>query len=192
MEANHTWFVVPLPSNQHSIGYKWVYKEHELADWTKAEDLAKSGDIADVEVISSSTRGFVVSFGSLIGFMTWKQSTRGKLHDPKFYTNSSLLVDLIDALDRLCTVEGDIFGVPKENLESIIGATIGSYLKLLSSEKARLEELNRLVYLAKRYSSCSQVLVVVADYLDFIYGILVNGIPYVRQLVIMCFTWLKG
>lgn len=65
---------------------------------------------------------------------------------------------------------GDIFGVPKENLESIIGATIGAYLKLLSSEKAGLEELNRLVCLAKRYSSCSQVLVAVADYLDFIYG----------------------
>lgn len=55
-------------------------------------------------------------------------------------------------------------------MESIIGATIGSYLKLLSSEKAGLEELSRLVYLAKRYSSCSQVLVAVADYLDFIYG----------------------
>ncbi|XP_038874757.1 LOW QUALITY PROTEIN: small subunit processome component 20 homolog [Benincasa hispida] len=88
----------------------------------------------------------------------------------KFQANSSLLVDLIDALDRLCTVEGDIFGVPKENLESIIGATIGSYLKLLSSKKVGLEELNRFVYLAKRYSSCSQVLVAVADYLDFIYG----------------------
>lgn len=88
----------------------------------------------------------------------------------KFQANSSLLVDLIDALDRLCTVGGDIFGVPKENLESIIGATIGAYLKFLSSEKAGLEELNRLVCLAKRYSSCSQVLVAVADYLDFIYG----------------------
>ncbi|XP_031736395.1 small subunit processome component 20 homolog isoform X2 [Cucumis sativus] len=80
----------------------------------------------------------------------------------KFQASSSLLVELIDALDRLCTLE--------EKLESIIGATIGSYLKLLSSEKAGLEELSRLVYLAKRYSSCSQVLVAVADYLDFIYG----------------------
>lgn len=65
---------------------------------------------------------------------------------------------------------GDIFGVPKENWESLIGATIGSYLKLLSHEKAGLEESKRLVYLAKRYSSCSQVLVAVADYLDFIHG----------------------
>ncbi|KAA0033350.1 U3 small nucleolar RNA-associated protein 20 [Cucumis melo var. makuwa] len=88
----------------------------------------------------------------------------------KFQASSSLLVELINALDRLCTLEGDIFGIPKEKLESIIGATIGSYLKLLSSEKAGLEELSRLVYLAKRYSSCSQVLVAVADYLDFIYG----------------------
>ncbi|XP_008437231.1 uncharacterized protein LOC103482723 [Cucumis melo] len=47
-------------------------EEHELADWTKAEDLAKSGDRADVEVISSSTRGFVVSFGSLVGFIPYR------------------------------------------------------------------------------------------------------------------------
>ncbi|XP_022999923.1 small subunit processome component 20 homolog [Cucurbita maxima] len=87
-----------------------------------------------------------------------------------FQASSSLLVDLIDALDRLCTVEGNIFGVPEENWESLIGATIGSYLKLLSHEKAGLEESKRLVYLAKRYSSCSQVLVAVADYLDFIHG----------------------
>ncbi|CAK9310981.1 unnamed protein product [Citrullus colocynthis] len=47
-------------------------EEHELADWTKAEDLAKSGDRADVEIISSSTRGFVVSFGSLVGFIPYR------------------------------------------------------------------------------------------------------------------------
>uniref|UniRef100_A0A9I9CLX7 S1 motif domain-containing protein n=1 Tax=Cucumis melo TaxID=3656 RepID=A0A9I9CLX7_CUCME len=37
-------------------------EEHELADWTKAEDLAKSGDRADVEV----------SFGSLVGFIPYR------------------------------------------------------------------------------------------------------------------------
>ncbi|XP_022159777.1 uncharacterized protein LOC111026097 isoform X2 [Momordica charantia] len=47
-------------------------KEHELADWTRAEDLAKMGDRAEVEVISSSTRGFVVSFGSLVGFIPYR------------------------------------------------------------------------------------------------------------------------
>ncbi|KAG6606113.1 hypothetical protein SDJN03_03430, partial [Cucurbita argyrosperma subsp. sororia] len=47
-------------------------EEHELADWTKAEDLAKSGDRADVEIISSTTRGFVVSFGSIVGFIPYR------------------------------------------------------------------------------------------------------------------------
>ncbi|KAL5757612.1 hypothetical protein ACOSP7_020223 [Xanthoceras sorbifolium] len=26
MEANHTWSVVPLPLDKHTIGCKWIYK----------------------------------------------------------------------------------------------------------------------------------------------------------------------
>lgn len=38
---------------------KW--QEHEDVDWSRAEDLAKTGGREEVELISSSTRGFVVS-----------------------------------------------------------------------------------------------------------------------------------
>ncbi|KAK6781721.1 hypothetical protein RDI58_019517 [Solanum bulbocastanum] len=47
-------------------------KEHEYNDWVRAEELVKSGGREDVELVSCSTRGFVVSFGSLIGFLPYR------------------------------------------------------------------------------------------------------------------------
>ncbi|KAL2517085.1 Nucleic acid-binding [Abeliophyllum distichum] len=47
-------------------------KDHEDNDWLRAEELVKTGERAEVELISSSTRGFVVSFGSLIGFLPYR------------------------------------------------------------------------------------------------------------------------
>ncbi|GMH09409.1 hypothetical protein Nepgr_011250 [Nepenthes gracilis] len=46
--------------------------ELEDTDWARAEMLVKSGDRKEVEIISCSTRGFVVSFGSLIGFLPYR------------------------------------------------------------------------------------------------------------------------
>ncbi|XP_075484254.1 uncharacterized protein LOC142524249 isoform X2 [Primulina tabacum] len=47
-------------------------KEREDDDWARAEELLKTGHREEVELISSSTRGFVVSFGSLIGFLPYR------------------------------------------------------------------------------------------------------------------------
>ncbi|GAV89912.1 S1 domain-containing protein, partial [Cephalotus follicularis] len=44
----------------------------EDADWTRAEDLVKTGEREEVELISSSNKGFMVSFGSLIGFLPYR------------------------------------------------------------------------------------------------------------------------
>ncbi|KAF5729976.1 hypothetical protein HS088_TW20G00346 [Tripterygium wilfordii] len=41
-------------------------------DWKRAEGLLKLGDKEEVELLSSSTRGFIVSFGSLIGFLPYR------------------------------------------------------------------------------------------------------------------------
>ncbi|GAB4856882.1 hypothetical protein Ancab_014801 [Ancistrocladus abbreviatus] len=46
--------------------------EVEDADWARAENLFKCEDRAEVELISCSTRGFVVSFGSLVGFLPYR------------------------------------------------------------------------------------------------------------------------
>ncbi|GLU05778.1 hypothetical protein SLE2022_228590 [Rubroshorea leprosula] len=47
-------------------------REQSDSDWARAESLLKTGERTEVEFISSSTRGFVVSFGSLIGFLPYR------------------------------------------------------------------------------------------------------------------------
>ncbi|KAL5718587.1 hypothetical protein ACHQM5_011472 [Ranunculus cassubicifolius] len=47
-------------------------QEGEDTDWSRAEHLCKSGSRGEVEMISCSTRGFVASFGSLIGFLPYR------------------------------------------------------------------------------------------------------------------------
>ncbi|XP_077241799.1 nucleic acid-binding, OB-fold-like protein isoform X2 [Tasmannia lanceolata] len=46
--------------------------EREDGDWTRAEDLLHTGERAEVELISCNSRGFVVSFGSLVGFLPYR------------------------------------------------------------------------------------------------------------------------
>lgn len=69
-----------MPVNPESRGnaldlenfLKSPIKECEENDWTKAEGLVNSGGRVEVEIISSSTRGFTVSFGTLIGFLPYR------------------------------------------------------------------------------------------------------------------------
>ncbi|CAK7335499.1 unnamed protein product [Dovyalis caffra] len=44
----------------------------EDADWKRAEDLLRTGERVEVELISFSARGFIVSFGSLVGFLPYR------------------------------------------------------------------------------------------------------------------------
>uniref|UniRef100_A0A2P2KD43 30S ribosomal protein S1 n=1 Tax=Rhizophora mucronata TaxID=61149 RepID=A0A2P2KD43_RHIMU len=65
-------------ANPGSVGNANVLKDlpstspAEDADWTRAEQLVMTGDRAEVELISSSARGFAVAFGSLIGFLPYR------------------------------------------------------------------------------------------------------------------------
>lgn len=45
---------------------------HEDGDWSKVEELHQTGERGEVELISSSSRGFVVLFGSLVGFLPYR------------------------------------------------------------------------------------------------------------------------
>ncbi|XP_058075890.1 uncharacterized protein LOC131224640 isoform X2 [Magnolia sinica] len=46
--------------------------EREEIYWTRAENLLRTGEREEVELISCSSRGFVVSFGSIIGFLPYR------------------------------------------------------------------------------------------------------------------------
>ncbi|XP_074317459.1 uncharacterized protein LOC141653556 [Silene latifolia] len=47
-------------------------RDSEESDWTRVEQLFSHGDRVDVELISCSPRGFVASFGPLIGFLPYR------------------------------------------------------------------------------------------------------------------------
>ncbi|XP_030551680.2 uncharacterized protein LOC115756130 [Rhodamnia argentea] len=55
-----------------SVSGNPALEDREDADWTRAEHLVRTGEREEVELLSSSTRGFVVSFGSLIGFLPYR------------------------------------------------------------------------------------------------------------------------
>ncbi|KAJ0034275.1 hypothetical protein Pint_25497 [Pistacia integerrima] len=91
-------------------------------------------------------------------------------------TNSSLLMDLIDALDILIRNDGGVLpevvaGVPKHIWQSLAGAALTSYNEWHWEKKSGLEETSKVLHLAKTCKSSSQVLSAVADYLDYVHGI---------------------
>ncbi|KDO50652.1 hypothetical protein CISIN_1g042789mg [Citrus sinensis] len=84
--------------------------------------------------------------------------------------NSSLLMELIDALHRLSMDEAELFaGVSKHIWQSLIGASLSSYHELHCAKQSGLEETGKVLHLAKTCKSSSQVLCAVADYLDYVH-----------------------
>ncbi|XP_047340977.1 uncharacterized protein LOC124944694 [Impatiens glandulifera] len=60
------------PFEFQSFGETSPIKEHEDIYWSKVEELNRTGGREEVDLISASSRGFVVSFGSLIGFLPYR------------------------------------------------------------------------------------------------------------------------
>ncbi|KAG4967957.1 hypothetical protein JHK87_033608 [Glycine soja] len=85
------------------------FQESEDADWTRTQDLIKTGDREDVELVSCNTKGFIVSFGSLVGFLPyhnlaskWKflafeSWLKQKGLDPSIYKQNSGTITSFDA-----------------------------------------------------------------------------------------------
>ncbi|XP_057419445.1 uncharacterized protein LOC130713675 [Lotus japonicus] len=55
-----------------NLVYTSDLQEIEKADWTRAEALMKTGRKEDVELVSCNTKGFIVSYGSLVGFLPYR------------------------------------------------------------------------------------------------------------------------
>ncbi|CAL1375381.1 unnamed protein product [Linum trigynum] len=127
----------------------------EAADWSRAEELFKGVDRAEVELISSSARGFIVSFGSLVGFLPYRNLAarwkfiafeswvRQKGLDPSAYKQNLGIIEHYDSLhqnrsfDRKLNpaievkTEGEI--TPDMKLEDLLRIYDQEKLKFLSS-----------------------------------------------------------
>ncbi|KAI6693975.1 hypothetical protein NL676_021685, partial [Syzygium grande] len=85
--------------------------------------------------------------------------------------NVALLMDLINEIDQLIMVQDDkILGFSRHTWQSLIGAAISSHHRQCCDTKSGFEDANKVVQLVKRHKSSPQVLVAVADYLDWVHG----------------------
>lgn len=146
-----------------------LLKEREDIDWKRAEDLIKTEGREEVELINSSTRGFVASFGSLIGFLPyrnlatkWKYLAfeswlRKKGLDPAMYRQSLGVIGGYNATSQSTPkstidpkkIEGEIS--PDMKLEDLLAIYDQEKLKYLSSFVGQKVKVN--VVLADRESN---------------------------------------
>ncbi|KAL7160163.1 hypothetical protein ABFS83_01G075800 [Erythranthe nasuta] len=139
-----------IPMNRRSLGNPLELenfittspiKEHEDEDWTRAEELVKTGERGDVELISSSSRGFVVSFGSLIGFIPYRNLAARW----KFLAFESWLrrkgVDPTIYRQNLGIIGYEANSTTTDASESILDSEIGSKLEGAITSDMKLEEL---------------------------------------------------
>ncbi|KAK1408291.1 hypothetical protein QVD17_39941 [Tagetes erecta] len=143
-----------------------LLKDREDTDWKRAQELMKTEGREEVELINSSTRGFVVSFGSLIGFLPyrnlatkWKYLAfeswlRKKGLDPAMYRQSLGVIGGYDATSKSTPkstvdtkkIEGELS--PDMKLEDLLAIYDHEKLKYLSSFVGQKVKVN--VVLADR------------------------------------------
>ncbi|XP_057977820.1 uncharacterized protein LOC131164558 isoform X2 [Malania oleifera] len=120
-------------------------KEHEDNDWTRAEDLAKNGGKEEVELINSSTRGFVVSFGSLIGFLPYRNLAakwkflafeswlRRKGLNPSMYKQNLGIIGKTEVVNNSSLPDSD----PEINKEISPDMTLEDLLRIYDQDKIK-------------------------------------------------------
>ncbi|XP_020967689.1 uncharacterized protein LOC110262440 [Arachis ipaensis] len=105
------------------------FQEGEDANWTTAEDLIRNGDRVDVEILSCSSKGFIASFGSLVGFLPyhnlvskWKflafeSWLRKKGLDPSMYKQSLDTITSYDAENKNVSPNSPLYQENDTNVE---------------------------------------------------------------------------
>ncbi|KAI3823108.1 hypothetical protein L1987_04536 [Smallanthus sonchifolius] len=86
-----------------------------------------------------------------------------------FQANPYLLMEFVEALDRLLMVNSEtISTLPRRVWESLIGVGLASYQRLSFSQLAKQNELplDKFLYFAKSYKFSIHILSAVADFLD--------------------------
>ncbi|CAN4075941.1 unnamed protein product [Withania somnifera] len=144
-------------------------KEHEDNDWVRAEELVKSGGREEVELVSCSTKGFVVSFGSLIGFLPYRNLAarwkflafeswlRKKGVDPSLYKQGLGIIGGYDGSGKAASPEAGV----DPQIATIADEEISSDMKL--EDLLRLYDQEKLKFLSSFVGQRIRVSVVLAD-----------------------------
>ncbi|XP_056174284.1 uncharacterized protein LOC115675526 isoform X1 [Syzygium oleosum] len=144
-------------------------EDRDDADWTRAEHLVKTGEREEVELLSSSTRGFVVSFGSLIGILPYRSlATKWKYLafeswliqkglDPSKYRQNLGVIGSYDVMDKSSSTSG---GLDPEDVPPI-SKEISPDMKL--EDLLRIYDQEKLKFLSSFVGQKIKVNVVVAD-----------------------------
>ncbi|KAL4383986.1 hypothetical protein GQ457_15G009640 [Hibiscus cannabinus] len=118
-----------VPTNPEDYGDLPSVSPQEDSDWSRAEDLLKTGLKAEVELISSSTRGFVVSFGSLIGFLPYRNLAakwkflafeswlRQKGLDPSAYKQNLGVIGSSDLVNKSSSLDSNLYSENSQQFE---------------------------------------------------------------------------
>ncbi|CAI9261586.1 unnamed protein product [Lactuca saligna] len=129
-------------------------KECEDMDWKRAEDMIKTTGRGVVELINCSTRGFIVSFGSLIGFLPYRNLAtkwkflafeswlRRKGLDPSTYRKSLGVIGNYDDTDKTETLDETI---DSEKIEGEISPDMKLEDLLTIYDQEKLEYLSTFV-----------------------------------------------
>lgn len=135
-------------NNLHSTS---PLQEHEDADWARAESLVKTGERKLVELISASTRGFAVSFGSLVGFLPYRNLAtkwkflafetwlRGKGLDPSMYRQSLAIIGNRDMKNKTSTPDSSVDLESNQEIEGEISpeTKLDDLLRMYDQEKLK-------------------------------------------------------
>ncbi|KAK7399230.1 hypothetical protein VNO78_10409 [Psophocarpus tetragonolobus] len=145
------------------------FQEGENADWTRAGDLIKTGDREDVELVSCNTKGFIVSFGSLVGFLPYRNLAskwkflafeswlKQKGLDPSIYKQNSGTIMSFDAEIKNFSSDSP----PSLELDGKVEDRISSDMKL--EDLLRIYDLEKIKYLSSFTGQKIKANVLVAD-----------------------------
>ncbi|MED6195549.1 hypothetical protein PIB30_038880 [Stylosanthes scabra] len=127
------------------------FQEGEDADWTRVEDLIRNGDRADVEILSCSSKGFMVSLGSLVGFLPYRNLVskwrflafeswlRKKGLDPSMYKQSLDTITSYDAENKIVSPNSPLYQENDNNVEDKISPDMKmeDLLRIYEQEKIK-------------------------------------------------------
>ncbi|KAK1315348.1 hypothetical protein QJS10_CPA06g00349 [Acorus calamus] len=118
-------------------------------DWKRAEDLLQKSERDEVELISCSTRGFVASFGSLIGFLPyrnlgakWKFLSfeswlRKRGLDPSLYKQNLSIVGSNEAPNEILAKSTQILDIDQKEKNIASNVKVEYLLEEYDQEKAK-------------------------------------------------------